>query len=70
MLLNSYTLEIINNECMPGVMSVQCFAHLDEDVGKAIPYLNASLYGHSFTLYPPSVTFKVHGKLITQVSHP
>jgi len=65
MLLKSYTKEIFNNECMPSAMSVQCFAHLDEDVGKALPYLNAFLGGHSYTQDPPSVTFKVQGKLIT-----
>jgi ArsR family metal-binding transcriptional regulator len=65
MLLKSYTKEIFNNECMPGAMSVQCFAHLKEDVSEAIPYLNASLGGHCFTTHPPSVTFKVQGKLIT-----
>jgi ArsR family metal-binding transcriptional regulator len=46
-------------------MSVQCFAHLDEDVGKALPYLNALLGGHTYFQDPPSVTFKVQGKLIT-----
>lgn len=65
MLLKSYTKEIFNNECMPSALSVQCFAHLEEDVGKVIPYLNASLGGHSCTKNPPSVTFKVQGKLIT-----
>ena len=65
MLLKSYTKEIFNNECMPSAMSVQCFAHLDEDVGEALPYLNASLGGHTYTQDPPSVTFKVQGKLIT-----
>jgi len=65
MLLKSYTREIFNNECMPSAMSVQCFAHLDEDVGEALPYLNASLGGHTYTQDPPSVTFKVQGKLIT-----
>ena len=45
MLLKSYTKEIFNNECMLSAMSVQCFAHLDEDVGKALPYLNAFLGG-------------------------
>jgi hypothetical protein len=49
MLLKSYTKEIFNNECMPSAMSVQCFAHLNEDVGEALPYLNASLGGHIFT---------------------
>ena len=65
MLLKSYTKEIFNNECMPSAMSVQCFAHLDEDVGQALPYLNASLSGHTYIQDPPSVTFKVQGKLIT-----
>ena len=65
MLLKSYDMEIFNNECMPGAMSVQCFAHLNEDIGDVIPYLNASLGGHAFTKEPPSVTFKVQGKLIT-----
>lgn len=65
MLLKSYTKEIFNNKCMPNAMSVQCVAHLGEDVGKAIPYLNATLGGHVFIRNPPSVTFKAHGKLIT-----
>jgi ArsR family metal-binding transcriptional regulator len=65
MLLETYKLEIFNSECMPGAMAVHCFAHLDQDVGETIPYLNAALGGFTFTKDPPSVTFKVHGKLIT-----
>ena len=65
MLLKSYTLEIFNNECMPGAMTVQCLAHLAEDVGEALPYLNATLGGYTYTRKPPSVTFKIQGKLIT-----
>ena len=65
MLLKSYTKEIFNNECMPSTISVQCFAHLDEDVGEVLPYLNAFLGGHTYTKDPPSVTFKIQGKLIT-----
>jgi len=65
MLLKSYTKEIFNNECMPSAMSVQCFAHLYQDVSEVLPYLNASLGGHTYTQDPPSVTFKVQGKLIT-----
>jgi ArsR family metal-binding transcriptional regulator len=62
--LKSYKLEIFNNECMPGAMTVQCFAHLDQDVSKALPYLNAVLGGFQYTKEPPSVSFKAHGKLI------
>lgn len=58
-------MEIFNNECMPGAMSVQCFAHLEEDAGPALPYLNAALGGFEYTLDPPSVTFRSQGKLIT-----
>ena len=65
MLLETYKLEIFNSECMPGAMAVHCFAHLNQDVGKAIPYLNAVLGGFTYQQDPPSVTFKVHGKLIT-----
>jgi ArsR family metal-binding transcriptional regulator len=65
MLLESYQLEIFNSECMPGAMAVHCFAHLDQDVGQALPYLNTTLGGFQYIQNPPSVTFKVHGKLIT-----
>lgn len=65
MLLDSYRLEIFNNECMPGAMSVQCFAHLDQDVSQALPFLNAELGGFEYIKDPPSVTFKLHGKLLT-----
>ncbi len=65
MLLESYTKEIFRAECNPGFEALHCFAHLNQDVGEAIPYLNAVLGGFTFTKDPPSVTFKVHGKLIT-----
>ena len=65
MLLESYQLEIFNSECMPGAMGVHCFAHLDQDVSPAIPYLNAVLGGYTFIKDPLSVTFKAQGKLIT-----
>jgi len=65
MLVNSYRIEIFNNECMPGAQTVQCFAHLDQDVGLALPYLNAALGGFEYIRQPPSVTFRSQGKLIT-----
>ena len=65
MLLSTYRLEIFNNECMPGAMSVQCFAHLDQDVSCALPYLNSVLGGFEYIKEPPSVTFRAQGKLIT-----
>lgn len=65
MLLQNYTLEIFNSKCQPGAMGVHCFAHLKQDVGAALPYLNAVLGGYEYIKDPPSVTFKAHGKLIT-----
>jgi ArsR family metal-binding transcriptional regulator len=65
MLLETYRLEIFNNECMPGAISVQCFAQLDQDVSEALPFLNAELGGFTFLKDPPSVTFRLHGKLLT-----
>jgi ArsR family metal-binding transcriptional regulator len=65
MLLEGYKLEIFNSACNPGAMTVHCFAHLDQDVGEALPYLNANLGGFEYVRDPPSVTFKVHGKLIS-----
>lgn len=65
MLLDSYRLEIFNSKCQPGAMGVHCYAHLDQDVSCALPYLNAVLGGFEYLKDPPSVTFKAQGKLIT-----
>lgn len=65
MLLKGYHKEIFRAKCNPGFQSVHCFAHLDEDIGEAIPYLNAELGGYQCVKEPPSVTLKIHGRLIT-----
>lgn len=65
MLLKAYRKEIFRPECNPGFQSLHCIASLGEDIGDALPYLNAVLGGDAYTEDPPSVTFKVHGKLIT-----
>lgn len=65
MLLETYELEIFNSKCTPGAMSVHAFAHLGQDVGEALPLINAVLGGFAYIREPPSVTFRVHGKLIT-----
>ncbi len=65
MLLQSYTLEIFNSECNPGAMTVHCHAHLEQDVGEALPYLNTELGGFGYVREPPAVTFRSQGKLIT-----
>lgn len=65
MLLEKYDLEIFNSECNPSAMAVHCHAHLEQDVSPALPYLNSTLGGFEYIQDPPSVTFKVYGKLIT-----
>ncbi len=65
MLLETYRLEIFNSRCNPGAMAVHCFAHLDQNVSLALPYLNAVLGGFNYVKDPPSVTFRSQGKLIT-----
>lgn len=65
MILSGYKTEYFRNKCMPGAQSIHCYAHLNEDVGEVLPYLNAVLGGASFSKEPPSVTFKANGKLIT-----
>ena len=65
MLLKSYKMELFNNQCMPGAMTVQCFAHLEQDVSGAIPYVNSVLGGFEYIENPRSVTFRHQGKLIT-----
>ncbi|MEE4355049.1 MAG: (Fe-S)-binding protein [Desulfococcaceae bacterium] len=65
MLLKSYRKEIFRPECNPAFTSVHCYAHLDQDVGDVIPYLNAELGGFQCTEEPPSVTFQIRGRLIS-----
>ncbi|MFZ7126601.1 MAG: (Fe-S)-binding protein [Desulfobacterales bacterium] len=65
LLLEGFTREIFRPECNPNFTSLHCFAHLDQDVGEVIPYLNADLGGFQCTREPPSVTFKIRGRLIT-----
>jgi ArsR family metal-binding transcriptional regulator len=64
MLLNTYRKEVVRPECRPEAESVHCIAHLDQDIGEVIPYLNAVLGGFQFTKEPLSVSFRLHGKLI------
>ncbi len=65
MLLQSYRKEIFRPECNPGFESLHCFAHLEQDVGEVLPFLNAELGGFEYVEEPPSVTFRSQGKIIT-----
>lgn len=65
MLLNGYTLEIFRSKCNTKAQTLHCFAHLQDNVGAALPYLNTILGGFSYVKEPPSLTLKSSGKLIT-----
>lgn len=65
MLLSHYRLEIFKSKCQAEAEGVHCFAHLDQDVSCALPYLNAVLGGFEYLHNPPAVTFRAQGKLIT-----
>lgn len=65
MLLSGYTLEIFRSKCNAGAETLHCFAHLNDDVSAALPYLNTALGGFAFTREPPTLTLKTSGKLIT-----
>jgi len=63
--ISGYHIKIFRPECNPNFQSVHCIAHLESDISEVLPYLNTALGGSTYTQDPPSVTFKVHGKLIT-----
>ena len=65
MLLTGYTLEIFRSKCNAGAQTLHCFAHLNDDVGVVLPYLNTVLGGFTYTREPPALTLKNSGKLIT-----
>jgi ArsR family metal-binding transcriptional regulator len=64
MLLTGYQKRIFRAECNPSFESVHCKATLDEDIGCALPYLNAVLGGTQYLNDPPEVMFHVHGRII------
>jgi len=63
--ISGYQIKIFRPECNPNFQSVHCIVHLESDISEVLPYLNTILGGSTYTQDPPSVTFKVHGKLIT-----
>ena len=64
MLLSGYTKTIFRPECNPSFTSVHCVAHLKEDVGEVLPYLNAVLGGTQYFSDPPEVMFHHNGRII------
>lgn len=65
MLLKNYKLDVFRSKCQSDSKGVHCFAHLEQDVSEALPYLNTVLGGFEYLQDPPAVVFKPYGKLIT-----
>ena len=65
MLLKKYRIEMFRPGCNASFQSLNCYAHLEQDISEVIPYLNGVLGGTGFTKSPLSVMFKIHGRLIT-----
>lgn len=65
MLLTRWRKEIFRSKCHAEHESLHCFAHLDQNIAEALPYLNAELDADSFVADPPSLTLKWYGKLVT-----
>jgi len=63
--ISGFNMKIFRPEYNPNFQSVHCIAHLESDIRQVLPYLNTALGGSTHTQDPPSLTFKVHGKLIT-----
>ena len=65
MLLEGYKKEMFLPKCNPSFQSVHCVAHLEQDISEVLPYLNTELGGGDYIQSPPSLTLRIHGKLIT-----
>jgi ArsR family metal-binding transcriptional regulator len=64
-LLQEYRKEMFRPKCNPSFQSVHCVARLDQDISEVLPYLNTALGGGDYVSSPPSLTLRVHGKLIS-----
>ncbi|MGD9330085.1 MAG: (Fe-S)-binding protein [Desulfobacterales bacterium] len=64
MLLKSYSRDIFRAACNPSFTSVHCIARLDQDISAVLPYLNAEWGGFEYIADPPSVVFKIRGRLL------
>jgi len=65
MLLSGWTKDLSLPACNSTFQSLHCIAHLREDISEVFPYLNAELGADQIIKEPPSLTFKIHGRLIT-----
>ena len=64
MLLSGYRKQIFRPECNANFESLHCIAHLNEDIGAVLPYINSVLGGSQYLRDPPEVMFHHQGRII------
>lgn len=66
MLLTSFTVEFFSANCRSVAPAMYCIARPAQNIGKALPYLNAALGSYIYLKEPPLLAFHYsEGKLIT-----
>lgn len=65
MLLRSYSLRIVLQECNPSSPTVNAIASLSDDIGEILPYLNAVLKGCTYHPEAGILRFLQEGRAIT-----
>ena len=58
MLVTGWKKEIFRPQGHPDQETVDCFAHLDENIAEALPYLNAGMDADVYISDPPCITLK------------
>ena len=64
MLLQSYTLDVFSPPCEPGAERWSVKAALADDIGDALPYLNAALKGAIYNHAARALTWRMGGHVI------
>jgi ArsR family metal-binding transcriptional regulator len=63
-MLKGYHIDLVRAKSNSNMDLIFCIAHLDQDVSEVLPYLNRILRGHQYTKEPPSVLFKMDGRIV------
>jgi ArsR family metal-binding transcriptional regulator len=57
-LISSYDLEVFTPPCSPEAVTFSAFAHLDNDIRQALPYLNATLRNAAYNPAVPALVWR------------
>lgn len=64
MLARHYELDVISPPCDPGAERWNAIAHLPEDIGEVLPYLNATLRGCIYDHQTKTITWQRGGRRV------